>query len=178
MSDIDDRKKMLVCMDYIGAHITDDATRQSWYKNGIENHTFSDHLCYDEVATDSPLLWDGIFRYLMDQFLDTVISMEIDHQFTDNCLTVPSQNRKKALVAMEYIARQINDEDVFMGWLMTGVPDGDIEYGNLDPNQIDDDDSMLEDSSFYDIVDCFLRRMTRAHKSGGLYCGDICTEAG
>ena len=61
---------------------------------------------------------------------------------------------------------------------MTGVPDGDIEYGNLDPNQIDDDDSMLEDSSFYDIVDCFLRRMTRAHKSGGLYCGDICTEAG
>lgn len=34
--------------------------------------------------------------------------------------------------AMEYIARQINDEEVLMPWLQLGVADGDIYYGDLD----------------------------------------------
>ena len=87
-------------------------------------------------------------------------------------------DRKKMLVAMEFICRQINDEDVFMGWLMTGVPDGDIQYGNFDISQIDDEDSMLDDEGFRDIMDCFLRRMAAAKESGGLYCGGITTENG
>lgn len=86
--------------------------------------------------------------------------------------------RKKMIVAMEYIARQINDEDVLEGWLMCGVPDGDIEYGNFDTDQIYDEDCMLEDDNFRDLMDCFLRRMSGAIKSGGLYCGGIVTKAG
>lgn len=86
--------------------------------------------------------------------------------------------RKKMIVAMEYIARQINDEDVFEGWLMCGVPDGDIEYGNFDVSQVYDEDCMLEDDNFRDLMDCFLRRMSGAIKSGGLYCGGIVTKAG
>ena len=39
--------------------------------------------------------------------------------------------RAKMIVAMEFIARQINDEDVFDRWLMCGVADGDIDYGNF-----------------------------------------------
>lgn len=85
--------------------------------------------------------------------------------------------RKKMLVAMEFVARQINDEDVFEGWLMNGVPDGDIEYGNFDISQIDDEDYMVSDDGFEEIMSCFLRCMMRAYNSGALYCGGVvCKE--
>lgn len=85
--------------------------------------------------------------------------------------------RKKMLVAMEFVARQINDETVLEGWLMNGVPDGDIEYGNFDISQIDDEDYMVGDEGFKEIMSCFLRRMMRAYKSGALYCGGVvCKE--
>jgi len=83
--------------------------------------------------------------------------------------------RKKMIVAMEYVARQINDEDVFVRWLMCGVPDGDIEYGNFDISQVYDEDCMIDDDeAFGEIMECFLRCMVSARKSGGLYCGGIC----
>lgn len=81
------------------------------------------------------------------------------------------EERKKMVVAMEYIARQINDEDIFMGWLMCGVADGDIKYGDLDPDSVDD--WYIEDDNFKDLMTCFLRKMTAAYKSGGLYCGKV-----
>ena len=37
------------------------------------------------------------------------------------------EERAKMVLAMEYICRQINDEVAFNGWLMCGVPDGDIQ---------------------------------------------------
>lgn len=86
--------------------------------------------------------------------------------------------RKKMILAMEFICRQINDEDVFDGWLMCGVPDGDIEYGCLDIETICDEDSMLETDNFRDLMDCFLRRMAGAKRSGGLFCGGVVTDAG
>lgn len=84
--------------------------------------------------------------------------------------------RKKMILAMEYICRQINDEDVLEGWLMNGVPDGDIEYGNFDVSQIYDGDTMLLDYNFRELMQCFLRRMSGARESGGLYCDGVCTE--
>lgn len=84
--------------------------------------------------------------------------------------------RRKMVLAMEFIARQINDEDVFEGWLMGGVADGDIEYGSFNINEVDD--YYLEDDNFRDLMDCFLRRMKRAYESGGLYCDNIVTKEG
>lgn len=84
--------------------------------------------------------------------------------------------RRKMVLAMEYIARQINDEDVFEGWLMCGVADGDIKYGSMDPEEVDD--CYIEDDHFRDLMDCFLRRMAGAKKSGGLYCDNITTKEG
>ena len=84
--------------------------------------------------------------------------------------------RKKMVVAMEFIARQINDEDVFEGWLMGGVSDGDIHRGSLDIDEVDD--YYIRDDNFRDLMDCFLRRMAGAQKSGGLYCDDIVTKEG
>ena len=39
--------------------------------------------------------------------------------------------RIKMVKAMEYIARNLNNEHIFYRWLMTGVADGDIAYGDL-----------------------------------------------
>lgn len=84
--------------------------------------------------------------------------------------------RKKMVVCMEFIARQINDEDVFNSWLMCGVADGDIPRGSLDIEEVDE--CYIEDDNFRDLMDCFLRRMYYARKSGGLYVDDVVTTEG
>ncbi len=87
-----------------------------------------------------------------------------------------ADTRKKMVLAMEYIARCINDEDVFEPWLMFGVADGDISSESFDLEEVDD--YYIEDDNFRDLMDSFLRIMVRAKKSGGLYCDDIVTEEG
>lgn len=87
------------------------------------------------------------------------------------------KERIKMVKAMEYIARQVNDEDVFEGWLMAGVADGDIKYGDLEvPENIEDDEAFWyagDPDTFAELMGCFLRIMARAKKSGGLYCGNV-----
>lgn len=79
-------------------------------------------------------------------------------------------DRRKAVLAMEFLARQINDEDVFMSWLALGVADGDIEYGEIDPDAVDE--YYIEDDSFKHLMQTFLVHMKGAI-DGGLYCGGI-----
>jgi len=79
--------------------------------------------------------------------------------------------REKMILAMEYIARQINDEDVFECWLTSGPCDGDIPYGCIDPAQVDE--YYLEDNTFKDIMSAFLWIMMEAFNSGGLYCDHV-----
>ena len=79
--------------------------------------------------------------------------------------------RAKMVVCMEFIARQINDENVFDGWLMGGVADGDIPYGSLDYEAVDE--WYTSDKNFEELMSCFLRRMKGAWNSGGLYCSGI-----
>lgn len=76
--------------------------------------------------------------------------------------------RALMVMAMETIARSINDEEIFMGWLMCGVADGDIDTTTTPQEVIDM--GYTEDDTFVDLMDCFLRCMKRAYKSGGLYC--------
>ena len=87
------------------------------------------------------------------------------------------QERIKMVKAMEYIARQINDEDVFEGWLISGVEDGDIDYGDLTVEDNDLEMYYSEDTLFADLMNTFLRCMKRAYKSGGLYCDNIVSKA-
>ena len=83
--------------------------------------------------------------------------------------------RAKMVLAMEYIARQINDEEVFEGWLINGVADGDLDCGEWDISKVDE--YYLEDENFKDLMSCFLRRMVGAWNSGGLYCdGIVCKD--
>lgn len=83
--------------------------------------------------------------------------------------------RVKMVKVMEFIARQINDEDVFESWLMAGVADEDINYGDLTFRGEDDVDLdyYTEDETFADLMLTFLRVITRARKSGGLWCDGV-----
>lgn len=81
--------------------------------------------------------------------------------------------RNKLVCAMEYIARQINDEEVLESWFVSGVADGDISYGDL---TTDCEDYYDNDEYFADLMDTFLWVMERAYKSGGLYCDGIVSK--
>lgn len=92
------------------------------------------------------------------------------------------KERKTMVICMEFIARNINDEEVFEGWLMNGVADGDIIYNeildNIEETRDYVDEYYIEDDSLRDLMDCFLRRMKGAIKSGGLYCDNVSTTIG
>jgi len=89
--------------------------------------------------------------------------------------------RIKMVKAMEFIARQVNNEETFMDlWLAEGVADGDVRLGDLQVNEEDPD--LLEyytaDGPFADLMGLFLRLMIEAEKDGGLYCDDVCSDEG
>lgn len=85
-------------------------------------------------------------------------------------------DRIKMIKAMEYIARQMNDENAFyFGWLQDGVPDGEIEYGDLSVKPEDrDPDSLIgfmaQDNNFSELMRAFLWCMKTAWYKGGLHC--------
>ena len=83
--------------------------------------------------------------------------------------------RIKMVKAMEFIARQVNDEEVFEAWLMDGVADGDIRYGDLSADAVDFSglDYYIEDDHFAELMETFLSVMKGAKRSGGLYCGNV-----
>ena len=83
--------------------------------------------------------------------------------------------RIKMVKAMEFICRNMNDEEAFEGWLVNGVADGDIEYGTLDvqPDDAEDLEYYIKDEAFADLMDTFLWCMREARKSGGLYCDNV-----
>lgn len=89
--------------------------------------------------------------------------------------------RIKMVKAMEYIARQLNDELVFDAWLTSGVEDGLIEFGDLSVKDEDMEEFGVkwycEDEYFADLMDTFLRCMKRAYKSGGLCCDNVVSKA-
>lgn len=81
--------------------------------------------------------------------------------------------RIKLVKAMELIARTVNDENVFMTWLIKGVADGDIKEGTSDEEL----EYYTEDDELSELMDTFLYVMNKANKSGGLYCDGILSKA-
>ena len=84
--------------------------------------------------------------------------------------------RIKMIKAMEFIARQINNEEIFEVWLEEGVADGDIDYADLGVDEVEDSyvlDYYLKDENFSEIMGLFTRLMKHADRSGGLYCDGI-----
>ena len=86
--------------------------------------------------------------------------------------------RIKVVKAMEFICRQVNDEEVFEEWLIDGVADGDIEYGDLSvtDDDIDNLEYYTEDEHFCELMELFLSIMKSAKKDGGLYCDGVVSK--
>lgn len=87
--------------------------------------------------------------------------------------------RVKMIKAMEFIARNINDENIFVNrWLVAGVADGDIDYGDLSADKEDAEnlEYYMDDATFADLMELFLRCMASAKKSGGLYCDGVVSK--
>lgn len=82
--------------------------------------------------------------------------------------------RVKMVKAMEFIARQTNNEDLFYGiWAAIGVADGDIEYGDLSENE-GDLESYLDDGNFSDLMGTFLTLMNAIYEEdSGLFCDGV-----
>lgn len=92
--------------------------------------------------------------------------------------------RAKMVLAMEYIARKINNEKAFASWLLMGVTDGDLS--DHSDCWFNDDGSFAlsgfitgyfdwytEDENFAAIMETFLYCMKKAREDGGLYCDGI-----
>lgn len=86
------------------------------------------------------------------------------------------EERIKMVKAMEYIARQINDENIFGSWLTVGVADGDIEYGDLTNDPGEAEFYAGDNDTFAELMGTFLKCMARAKKSGGLYCNSVVSK--
>lgn len=87
--------------------------------------------------------------------------------------------RIKLVKAMEFIARNINDENILINrWLAGGVADGDIDYGDLGVEiaDVENLEYYTDDATFADLMETFLRCMTAAAKSGGLYCDGVVSK--
>ena len=80
--------------------------------------------------------------------------------------------RTEVVRAMETLARSVNDEMVFEGWLMCGVADGDIDEATTDEEL----EYYIEDETFAELMETFLRVMARAKKSGGLYVDGVVSK--
>lgn len=84
------------------------------------------------------------------------------------------QYRTQLVRAMELLARTVNDEEVFEGWLMCGVADGDIDETTTD----DELEYYTDDVTFSELMGTFLRLMHRAYHNGGLYADGISDDNG
>ena len=71
--------------------------------------------------------------------------------------------RVELVKALDTVARCINDEDILVGgWFAGGVPDGLVREGDASI------EGFTSDEDLKDFMDCFMRCMVRASKSGGL----------
>ena len=86
------------------------------------------------------------------------------------------EERTKMVEAMEYICRQLNNENHFESWLMNGIADGDIEYGDFAWGNPAAQWYAEDDDTFAELMGLFLRVMARAEKSGGLYCNGVVSK--
>ena len=81
--------------------------------------------------------------------------------------------RVEVLRAMELLARAVNNEENIESWLMCGVADGDITEQTTDEELLD---YVEDDSTFADVMGCFLKVMSNAKKDGGLYVDGVVSK--
>lgn len=95
-----------------------------------------------------------------------------------NTKVMREQDKKdfvQAIRAMDFLARCVNNEEDLTGWLMCGVPDGDITESTTDEEILE----MYDADDMVSFIGCFLRTMRRAAKDNeehGLYIAGIVAD--
>lgn len=81
--------------------------------------------------------------------------------------------RFEMLKAMDLIARSVNDEYVAELWMICGIADGDIDENTT----VEELEYYMEDETYADLMNTFLRLMKRAYKDGGLYSDRVVSKS-
>lgn len=95
-------------------------------------------------------------------------------------MAIDKVERIKMVKAMEFICRNLNDERLIESWLVDGVADGDIEYGDLGV-RFEDSDQLYtyidDDANFADLMDTFLFCLRyNKDRKGVLYCDGVVSK--
>ena len=178
-----ERIKMIKAMNFIENHNTDSNAVELWSEEGISPHElcYSDlSILFDDEYKFSAYITDDKFRNLMRVFLQTFNSnrycTEIKAQTFGNPASFENIiDRIKLVKCMEFISRQINDEEIFECWLIDGVADGDICYSDLSVLTADSDilDYYISLDNISILTELFSRIMYFSYIDGGLYCDNI-----
>lgn len=80
--------------------------------------------------------------------------------------------RAEMVKAMDLIARSIDDKNISTSWLESGVADVHVDDSTKDK----DLSCYCKDKEFSQLMTLFLKLMSRAKESGGLYCDGITSE--
>ena len=81
--------------------------------------------------------------------------------------------RGQKVIAMDTLAKCVNDERFYEEWLTLGVAEGDIT--SLTKPEDETVDCYCEDEEFQYLLTTFNRVMHKAWHSGGLYDGKVCS---
>lgn len=90
--------------------------------------------------------------------------------------SIGRSERDKLVRAMEYIARQVNDDGTVDLWLSLGVADGDIPYAVLTDDSENRLAEYITDEGLSELMRVFLRVMTMAYTKGGLWCDGVSSK--
>lgn len=133
-----------------------------WISDGISG--LWDNTVGSAVDAITDEIWDIMFEWLFNLIYGAIADL---FEFINE--STADKERVQLVRAMEMLARAVNDEDVFMYWLISGVADGDINENTAD----EDLEYYTEDRRFSELMDTFLKLMSRANNSGGLYADGV-----
>lgn len=136
--------------------------KKDWFTNGTNTQyerlfdRVRDGADIDEIAT---IIWICSENVTKDEIISQLV--------------VPERKERVAMVrAMELLARAVNNEDIFMSWLINGIADGDIKENTTD----DELEYYTEDETFAELMNTFLAIMSEAKRNGGLYVDGVVSK--
>ena len=92
-------------------------------------------------------------------------------------MTVKSK-RMDMVRAMEYIARQVSNDEVLDLWVNLGVVGNDIPYSVLTDGSEEWLEKYITDEGLSNLMRVFLRVMAMAYAEDGLWCAGVSSKEG
>ena len=85
-------------------------------------------------------------------------------------------DRKKMILAIKFVCEHIANETIYNTWRNHLIPDDNIGYKDFDINSIDDNDKILTDENFKELMSHSTQMIAAANRTDGLVCGNICSQ--